>query len=253
MHYAKRTKHPPSLQIVLNINHQHLVERQRNWTLTTLWRRCCTARSRWRRFGSSDTRRVCTSCTGWRKRSGCSWAPGTCRRCAGGICHCRVWRLSSSHPAALSSTFWPQKKKKKTDRQKAGQPWLRDTKPCKCRFVFQLLQVKREIKLRNSEASLSPHAPLLGLSQFLVPPQHLQDQLLLVLGQEAQVDSLCSLRHGAWKQEPLAWVTHVQRSSQSFVDKLNILYQSYMLALNVQNCHKMWSNPKALICPSEAK
>lgn len=60
---------------------------------------------------------------------------------------------------------------------------------------------------RIPPALYSPHAPVLGLPQLLVPPQHLQDQLLLVLGQEAQVDGLCSLRHGAWKREPSAWVT----------------------------------------------
>lgn len=109
MRYAKK---PPHWTMKQNKNNcQHLVQRQRTWTLTTLWRRRCTARSRWpRRFGSSDTRRVCTSCTGWRKRSGCSWAPGTCRSCADCICRCRVWRLSSSRPAAPSSTFWPQQK-----------------------------------------------------------------------------------------------------------------------------------------------
>lgn len=68
----------------------------------------------------------------------------------------------------------------------------------------------------------SPHAPVLGLPQLLVPPQHLQDQLLLVLGQEAQVDGLCSLRHGAWKGEPSAWVTCVQSLPREALRKLRI-------------------------------
>lgn len=94
----------------------------------------------------------------------------------------------------------------------------------------------------------SPHAPVLGLPQLLVPPQHLQDQLLLVLGQEAQVDGLCNLRHGAWKREPSAWVTCVQSLPRDALKKLRII-PLYYISANVwrPNCHQMWSRCSAVV------
>lgn len=201
-------------------NYQHLVQRQRKWTLTTLWRRRCTARSRWpRRFGSSDTRRVCTSCTGWRKRSGCSWAPGTCRSCADCICRCRVWRLSSSRPAAPSSTFWPQQKT-----ESFNDVWGQHKQTELCIFCcFSALAGEKGNKLPIRGQSLTARAsprPASAPRPAAAPPGSAPART------RTGSSGWCPLQPEAWCLEPRTFSVGYPRSaaaSPSFVNKLNIL------------------------------